>query len=241
VNPWVLAGTTFAACGVEAVEAATIVLAVSLTHGLRPALTGTLAALASLSIIIAIGAPLLARASSLAWIDLVAGLFLVYFGFTWLRKAVLRYAGRKARHDEAAIYASEVARLRDRKNPRGAFGVAFGGVFVEGLEVVIIVVTFAASQPAGLDWTIAGAVSAMLCVSLAAIVVRAPLARVPENTLKAVVGLMLLSLGTFWTGEGLHVAWRLGEATLLAIVCLYALVTVVAVLVLRSSNQPKIS
>ncbi len=230
-----LAGTTFVACGVEAVEAATIVLAVTLANGWRPALGGTALALLALAAATTAGAPLLARAASLVWVELIVGLFLIYFGLTWLRKAVLRYAGRKALHDEAAIFDREVTKLRERHETRYGFAAAFQGVFTEGLEVAIIVVTFAASSPQNYRWSLAGALAAVVAVTAAAFALHAPLTRVPENTMKAIVGVMLVSLGTFWTGEGLRVHWWFGDATILILISLYALATAASVFALRRS------
>lgn len=213
MNPWVLAGTTFAASTVEFVEAATIVLAVGVTHGWRPALSGTVLATLSLLAFVGIGAPILTNAVSLERLELVVGPFLVLFGIAWLRKAVWRFAGRKAMHDEDAIFAREVAQLK-QTGARHAAAVAFQGVFVEGLEVAVIVVTFAATTPALIAWSTGGALLALAVVAAAAVALRAPFSRVPENVLKTIVGVMLLSLGTFWTGEGLHIAWWDGDATL---------------------------
>jgi uncharacterized membrane protein len=213
MNPWVLATTSFAASTVEFVEAATIVLAVSVTHGWRSALSGAAWAALALIVIVTAGAPLLRSAVALGRIELIVGPFLVLFGIGWLRKAVWRYGGRKAMHDESAIFARESAALAKR-DAREARIVAFQGVFVEGLEVAVIVVTFAAASPRLIAWSAGGALLAFAVVTVAAFALRAPLARVPENVLKSIVGVMLLSLGTFWTGEGIGVQWWFGDATL---------------------------
>ncbi len=232
MTPWVLAGTTFLASAVEFVEAATIVLAVSVTQGWRVAIGGTLAATAALFVLVGVGAPILTNALSLERLELIVGPFLILFGIAWLRKAVWRFAGRKAMHDEAAIYAREVEDLRKRERGHG-FAVAFQGVFVEGLEVAVIVVTFAASTPALVAWSTGGALGALLIVTVAAIVLRAPFSRVPENVLKAIVGVMLLSLGTFWTGEGAHIVWWLGEETLFALIAGYVAIAALLVALQR--------
>ncbi|MDE2483200.1 MAG: hypothetical protein KGN02_13565 [bacterium] len=224
MHPWLLAGTTFFASAVEFVEAATIVLAVAYTQGVRAALIGTFGATVALVAFVALGTPLLLNTAALAHIEVIVGPFLVLFGIAWLRKAIWRYAGRKAQHDEAAIFAREVAELRaDRGHHRG-IAVAFQGVFVEGLEVAVIVVTFAASTPHALAWTAGGALVALAAVVAAALAFRAPLARVPENALKSIVGVMLLSLGTYWTGEGAGLAWPLGDTTLFAFIAGFALI-----------------
>jgi len=223
MNPWVLAFTTFAASAVEFVEAATIVLAVGVTQGWRAATTGSALATLALLALIAAGSPILMNAGSLDRLELFVGPFLMLFGIAWLRKAIWRYAGRKPMHDENAIFAREVAELR-RRDERAGFAVAFQGVFVEGLEVAVIVVTFAASAPLLVAWSAGGALLALVVVATFAVALRAPFSRVPENVLKSVVGVMLLSLGTLWTGEGLHVNWPYGDVTLaLFIACACAL------------------
>jgi uncharacterized membrane protein len=232
MTPWLLSGTTFLASAVEFVEAATIVLAVAVTQGWRVAVGGTIAALIALGIFVGAGAPILTNALSLERLELIVGPFLLLFGIAWLRKAVWRYAGRKSMHDEAAIYAREVQSLRAHERRHG-FAVAFQGVFVEGLEVAVIVVTFGASTPALIDWSVGGALIAFVVVTLAAIALRAPFSRVPENLLKGVVGVMLLSLGTFWTGEGAHLNWWLGDDTLFVFIAGYVALAFLLVLVQR--------
>jgi Ca2+/H+ antiporter, TMEM165/GDT1 family len=212
MTPLILAATTFAASAVEFVEAATIVLAVTVTHGWRTAIGGATAAVVTLAVLIGAGSRALESAASLRQIELAIGPFLVLFGIAWLRKAVWRYAGRKAMHDEAQTYARTVAHLREESAGHG-FAVSFQGVFVEGLEVALIVITFAATEPALRAWSIGGASLAFAIVTAAAIALRAPFSRVPENLLKAIVGVMLLSLGTYWTGEGLGITWWLGDTT----------------------------
>jgi uncharacterized membrane protein len=230
MHPWTLAGTAFAASTVEFVEAATIVLAVAITHGWRSALAGSILAVIALGVLVGAGAPILTNAASLGRLELIVGIFLVLFGIGWLRKAVWRYAGRKAMHDETAIFEREVASLRNRTSRQGA-AVAFQGVFVEGLEVAVIVVTFAATAPALVAWPVGGAAAAFALVLIAAFALRVPFARVPENALKTVVGIMLLSLGTLWTGEGLGVAWWYGDATLgVFVACAIALTVLLTVI-----------
>jgi uncharacterized membrane protein len=233
VNGWVLGGTTFLASAVEMVEAATIVLAVGITQGWRTALTGAAWAFAALAVIIVAFGPVLARQGAITWLELIVGPFMILFGITWLRKAIWRAAGRKAMHDEQAIFDKEVAMLQAARDKRVGFATSFQGVFVEGLEVAVIVVTFAATRPALLGWSIWGAVVAALIVIAAAIALRAPFARVPENAIKTVVGVMLLSLGTLWTGEGLGLQWWAGDATLFWFVAIYLAGAAVLTLVER--------
>ena len=218
-----LALTTFLASAVEMVEAATIVMAVGHTQGWRPALGGAVAAAVALAVLILLFGSLLANAAALRNVELIVGPFLVLFGIGWLRKAIWRYAGLKAMHDETAIYAREVSRLEAEREKRTGAAVAFQGVFVEGLEVAVIVVTFAASRSQALVWAAGGALAAFVAVTALAVALRKPFARVPENAMKALVGVMLLSLGTFWIGEGLGLAWWAGESTLFQIAGIFAL------------------
>lgn len=232
MSPIALAGTTFAASAVEFVEAATIVFAVGVTSGWRAALGGTVAAMLVLGAIVGIGSPLLASAASVHLIEAVAGAFMIVFGARWFRKVVLRYAGIIPMHDEHAIYTREVARLRS-EHVQG-FAVAFQGVFIEGLEVAIVVVTFAATSPGLMQWSWGGALAAFVVVTLAAVALRAPFSKVPENLLKAIVSVMLLSLGTFWTGEGLGLRWPLGDGMILVFIFAYVLLLVSLVYLART-------
>jgi uncharacterized membrane protein len=98
-----------------------------------------------------------------------------------------------------------------------AFAISFKGVLLEGLEVAVVVLTFGANQHrVGLAAAAAGA--AVAAVVLAGVSVRAPLSRVPENTMKFAVGVMLTSFGTFWGAEGAGASWPGNDAALLAIV-----------------------
>jgi Ca2+/H+ antiporter, TMEM165/GDT1 family len=239
VSPLALAGTTFAASAVEFVEAATIVFAVGVTNGWRAALGGMAVAMVVLIAIVAVGSPLLASAASVHLIEAVAGLFMVFFGARWMRKVILRYGGIIPMHDENAIYERELVRL-SAENVQG-FAVAFQGVFVEGLEVAIVVVTFAATSPGLMQWSWGGALAAFVIVTLAAIALRAPFSRVPENLLKAIVSVMLLSLGTFWTFEGIGLTWPLGDATILLLITLYIALLIALVYLAKTwqAKQPR--
>ena len=201
----------FLASLVEAVEAMTIVLAVGIVRGWRPALMGAGGALALLVVLVLALGPLLGT-MPLHALQLAIGTLLLLFGVRWLRKAILRAAGVIALHDEDSAYAEETALLRSEMAPRiarvdaVALATAFKAVMLEGVEIVFIVVAVGAvggnMLPAGL-----GAAAACLLVVLAGMIVHRPLARVPENTLKFAVGVMLSSFGVFWVGEGLGFAW----------------------------------
>jgi Ca2+/H+ antiporter, TMEM165/GDT1 family len=214
MNQWALAGTAFLASGVEFVEAATIVLAVGYAQSWRAALLGMVWACAALLALVVLFGPFIENVASVRLVEVVVGPFLVLYGIGWLRKAIWRFAGCKSVRDEQAIYDREIARLQADRERRLGFAVAFQGVFVEGLEVAIIVVTFGASGGHGLFWSSAGAAAALVLVVATAFAVRKPFAHVPENAMKAIVGIMLLSLGTLWTGEGLGLTWSFGDATL---------------------------
>jgi uncharacterized membrane protein len=216
-----LALSVFLACAVEAVEALTIVLAVGSTRSWPSAMSGVGAATVALAAIVAALGPALTALPIGALRLLVGGLLLV-FGLQWLRKAVLRSAGYKPLHDELESYREEREAARRAGRPAGSFDVysftiSFKGVLLEGLEVAFIVLTFGANQHrVGLAAIAAGV--AVLAVAVAGVAVRAPLARVPENTMKLAVGVMLSSFGMFWGAEGAGASWPGGDAALLAIV-----------------------
>ena len=219
-----LALSVLAACAVEAVEALTIVLAVGTTRSWRSAMTGVGAALLVLAVITAALGPAV-TALPLGVLRVVVGGLLLVFGLQWLRKAILRASGFKALHDELAAFEEERAAARGAGvlGGRGhipdaySFVVAFKGVLLEGLELVFIVLTFGANQH-NVTLAAAAAAVAVLAVALAGVVAHAPLSRVPENTLKFGVGVMLTSFGIFWGTEGAGSHWPGGDAALLAIV-----------------------
>jgi uncharacterized membrane protein len=234
-----LALSVFAACAVEAVEALTIVLAVGATRSWRSAMTGVGAAVVVLAAVTAALGPGL-TALPIGVLRLIVGGLLLVFGLQWLRKAILRASGLKALHDEAAAYEAEMAAAAAAGQPAAgldgySFTIAFKGVLLEGLEVVFIVLTFGANQhQVGLAAAAAGV--AVVLVVLAGVLVHAPLARVPENTLKFAVGVMLSSFGMFWGAEGAGAHWPGGDAALLAIVPLTLLLAVLLVFTLRRAG-----
>jgi uncharacterized membrane protein len=227
VNVALSAATVFLASGVEAVEALTIVLAVGLTRGWRVALSGAGWALAALAALVATLGPALVAFVPLDALRVVVGVFLLLLGLDWLRKAILRYAGRKAQRDEEAAYERSVEELRGEgvTADRVGFAMAFKSTFLEGLEVAVIVITIGASASGGMRVAAAAAVLAALTVAAAGIALRQPLARVPENAIKTIAGVMLTSFGTFWSGEGLGIAWWHEDLSILGLAALYAAVT----------------
>jgi uncharacterized membrane protein len=226
-------GAAFLASLVEVVEAFTIVLAVGTTRGWRPALQGSLAGLALLAVLVATLGPALERVP-LHWLQLAIGILLLLFGMRWLRKAILRAAGIIALHDESAAFAAETAEL-GRAAPRRkgsmdwlAATAAFKAVVLEGLEVVFIVIAVGAGRGLLLPASL-GAAAACVLVLAIGVAVHRPLARVPENSLKFAVGVLLAAFGVFWTGEGLGIDWPAGDLVIVALVAMFFVVGLLSV------------
>lgn len=231
----------FLACAVEAVEAVTIVLAMGVTRGWRSALAGVGAGLAALAVLVAVLGPALS-AVPIGTLRVIVGGLLLVFGLQWLRKAILRASGRKALHDEAAIFAEEQAEARTHAAAGEGidaygFTLAFKGVLLEGLEVAFIVLTFGSNQ-GQIGLAAVAAVAAVLVVIGAAVAVRAPLSRVPENSMKFAVGVLLSAFGTFWGAEGAGVSWPGGDAALLVLVPAIALWALLLVNLARRTPSP---
>ena len=230
--------SAFLASAVEMVEALTIVLAVGVTRGWRSALLGVGAALLGLAALVGLLGPSISTVP-INTLRVVVGALLLVFGLQWLRKAILRASGYKALHDEEAAFA------REREDARRAgsevragvdwysFTVSFKGVFLEGLEVAFIVITFGAARTHGVALAAAAAGVALIVVVAAGLVVHAPLSRVPENALKFAVGLLLTTFGTFWATEGAGAHWPGDDAALPAILGFLALSSFAAVRALR--------
>jgi Ca2+/H+ antiporter, TMEM165/GDT1 family len=218
VSGFLVGLATFLAAGVEWVEALTIVLAVGIFKSWRTAILATIAALGVLLALIVIFNFTITAYVSISVARTAVGVGLLLFGLGWLYKAILRSAGLKAQRDEAQEY----DHARQEVMTHGhAFGTAFGGVFLEGLEVVFIVVALGGLN--SLPAAAAGAVASLLVVVAAGFVLRHPLTRVPENLVKYAVGVMLTAFGTFFAGEGLGVVWWNGDWAILALITGYAL------------------
>jgi uncharacterized membrane protein len=230
--------SAFLASAVEMVEALTIVLAVGVTRGWRSTLLGVGAAVLALAALIAALGPSISSVP-IKVLQLVVGGLLLVFGLQWLRKAILRASGYKPLHDEEAAYAKErdEARRAGRDVRRGvdwySFTVSFKGVFLEGLEVAFIVITFGTARTHGVALAAAAAGVALVIVVAAGATLHAPLSRVPENALKFTVGLMLTTFGAFWAAEGAGASWPGGDGALLAILGFLALASFGAVRTLR--------
>jgi uncharacterized membrane protein len=232
-----LIASAFLASAVEFVEALTIVLAAGVTHGWRSALTGLGAATVALAVIVAALGPALTLIPISA-LRLVVGALLLAFGLQWLRKAILRASGYKPLHDEAAIFARELEEARSAQGEQRAgldwygFTLAFKGVLLEGLEVAFIVVTFGSAQ-GRIDLAALGAGGALVLVVIVGVLVRAPLARVPENTLKFAVGVMLTTFGIFWAAEGAGAHWPGDDASLPVVLAFVIALSATSVATLR--------
>ncbi|HEY6468165.1 MAG TPA: hypothetical protein VI434_00185 [Candidatus Dormibacteraeota bacterium] len=227
--------TAFAGAAVEAVEALTVVLAVGLTRGWRTSLLGAVAALVVLAAAVGLlGATVLTHVPRQLF-ELVIGVLILALGVSWLRKAVLRAAGLKAMHDEDRTFAEERERLATDKRQgldRVGLATSFQGVLLEGFEVAFIVFAAGAGGPSIAPAAL-GAAIAVLLVAAAGFVLRRPLALVPENTLKFIVGVALTSLGTFWAAEGAGVHWPGDIVSVLPIAGIYLIGALVAVATLR--------
>jgi len=246
--------STFLASAVEFVEAGTIVLAMGVTRGWRSTLWGACLALAVLAVVTAGAGYALGEWLPESLLQLVVGTLLLVFGLQWLRKAILRSSGFEALHDEDETFREEqeAARRAGREMRFGldwfAFVVSFKGVLLEGLEVVFIVITFGVNADS-IPLATAGALVALAIVLVVAVLVRKPLARVPENTIKFTVGLLLSTFGTFWVVEGLgffaapreSINWPGGDWALLVMLAVWIVVSRAAVLVLRHARHPHLT
>jgi uncharacterized membrane protein len=233
--------SSFLASAVEGVEALTIVLAAGVARGWRSALVGAGAATLTLLAIVAALGPALTLVPISA-LRLVVGALLLVFGLQWLRKAILRASGFRALHDEGSIFAQELEEARGAEHLERAgvdwygFTLAFKGVLLEGLEVAFIVLTFGSTQ-GSIPLAALGAGAAVLLVAAAGVAVRSPLARVPENTLKFAVGVMLTTFGTFWAAEGAGAHWPGSDAALPVVLAFVVASSALLVAVLRRQRR----
>jgi uncharacterized membrane protein len=234
-GPSILAA--FLASLVEFVEALTVVLAVGSVRGWRGALSGSGVALVVLLALIAVLGTALTHIP-LDAIQLVVGTLLLLFGLRWLRKAILRSAGVIPLHDEAAAFAKETAAMRQIGGGGGwdrvAFATAFQITMLEGTEVVFIVIAIGAGGTGLLLPASLGALAALVVVALLGLAIHRPLANVPENGLKFVVGVLLAAFGTFWVGEGIGLAWPGADWSILALIAGYLVVALLAVQLSRA-------
>lgn len=227
-------GAAFLGSAVESTEALTIVLAVGLTRGWRSPLYGTVAALAALAVLVVLFGQLIVTRVPESTLKLIIGTLLLLFGLRWLHKAVLRSAGVVAMHDEESAYQQTVSELQGATSRQDwvGFVIAFKGVFLEGIEVVFIVVAVGGTSRY-FPYAVAGGLLAMILIAALGVVVRKPLARVPENTLKYAVGIILTALGTFWAAEGMGAHWPLDFVSIFFLVAAYLGASQLAVQLVR--------
>jgi uncharacterized membrane protein len=243
MNWWFGFISAFLASAVEVVEAVTIVLAVGVTRGWRSTWIGVITAALALVVLVALLGPALQYLIPIDALRIVIGTLLLIFGLQWLRKAIMRYTGLKELHDEERIYQREVQALESEPVTQAgaqgidwtAFTVSFKGVLLEGLEIIFIVITFSLSVG---DFTpaVLGAMAAAIVVIGLAIVVHSPLSKVPENTLKFVVGIMLCGFGTFWSGEGIGLQWPGEDLAILGLIAFYAIISGIYIYLLRQRS-----
>lgn len=217
------------ACALELLEALAIVLAVALTRRPREAILGAGAAVLACGALAAALGPTLTASVGGDALRLVVGVALLLFGMEWLRKGILRLAGRRARSSAFAEFLHERETLEALAPPPSGMDwagavIAFKGVLLEGVEVILIV-TVLAARPSGLAPALVGAAAAALAVVALGVALHRPLRRVPETELKLVVGLVLTTFGTFFAGEGLGVDWPLGDVALLLVLAAWSILT----------------
>ena len=217
-----------------------------ITRGWRSTLTGAAAAGLALAAIVAALGPAL-TVIPIDVLRLVVGALLLVFGLQWLRKAILRASGWRAVRDEDAVFERERAAARTAPHEERAgldwyaFTISFKGVLLEGLEVAFIVLTFGANSAAdgtgSIQLAAVGAGIAVVLVTLVGAIVHKPLSRVPENTMKFVVGAMLTTFGIFWGSEGVGVLWPGQDAAILAILAFVLLTALVSVRILQRHDR----
>ena len=244
IHAWSTIVSAFLASSVEAVEALTVVLAVGVVRGWRSALLGTVSALGLLAVLVGVFGLTLASIP-VAMLQLVVGMLLLLFGIRWLRKAMLRSAGVIDLHDEQAVYQKQVQALsandasllpssRAYWDPI-AIVTAFKAVALEGFEVIVIVIALGAVQGLLVAASL-GALAACLLVVVAGSVLYRPLARVPENALKFVVGILMTAFGLFWFGEGIGLQWPYADAAILGLMAILVIASWLGIVIARRSS-----
>ena len=234
--------SVFIATLVEAVEALTIVMAAGLARDWKSARQGTIAGLITVAVIIAAFGPLLTL-FPVEILRLIVGLLSLIFGLQWLRKAIQRASGYKALHDEDKIFKTEMEQAKTAVKERRsivsdwyAFTISYKAVVIEGIEVAFLVVTFGALQNKIPVAALSATVAVMIVVA-AGFILHRPLSKVPENTLKFAVGLILTTFGIFWTTEGLGIEWAMQDLVLLPIITGLSVVSLLLVLALKMRKR----
>jgi uncharacterized membrane protein len=243
---WAIVIAAFLASAVEFVEASTLVLVARISSNWRSAIVGALAAVATLAVIVAILGVALVTLIPLDVLRFVIGFLLLLFGLKWLKNAIQRYSGLKYLHDEEAIYEARVAEARARgelvKTGLAPFGVllSYKSVLLEGLEVAFIVISFGGGGANGIGLAAVGAAAAGLLVIGVGALVQAPLQHIPENSLKFVVGIMLTTFGTFWSGESFGITWPFSDLFLLLLAALYLLASALLITAIKQ-RKPRVA
>jgi uncharacterized membrane protein len=215
------------AVSVELLEAMAIVLAVGVSRRWRDAIIGALGGAGVCAVAAVIAGPILLESVPIHALRFTIGSLLLLFGLEWLRKAVLRLAGARSRSSVLKEFTETKQALEDAELPPegqpdwAGRAVAFKGVLLEGVEVVLIVSVLAA-RPAGATPALVGAAGAALVVAALAVWLRGPLMRLPETEMKWGVGVLLCTFGVFFCGEGLHVDWPAGDAAVVVLAVLLA-------------------
>ena len=242
---WAIVIAAFLASAVEFVEAFTLVLVARITTNWRSAIVGALAAVATLAVLVGILGVSLVTYVPLDVLRFVIGFLLLLFGLKWLKNAIQRYGGLKLLHDEEAIFAARVAEARARgelvTTRLAPFGVllSYKSVLLEGLEVAFIVISFGVGGASGIGAAALGAAAAGVLVIGAGALVQSPLQRIPENTLKFVVGIMLTTFGTFWSGESFGIAWPFSDLFLLLLAALYLVASALLITAIKQ-RKPRV-
>src|ERR1700694_3534780 len=240
---WAIVIAAFLAASVEFVEAFTLVLVAGLTVNWRSSIVGALAAVATLAVIVATLGVALVTLIPLDVLRFVIGFLLLLFGLKWLKDASQRYSGLNFLHDEEAIYAANIAQARARGEPVGTrfapFGVllSYKSVLLEGLEVAFIVISFGGSGANGIGLAALGAAVAGLLVIGVGVLVQTPLKQIPENTLKFIVGIMLTTFGTFWSGESFGITWPFSDLFLLLLAAFYLVASALLITVIKQRQS----
>ena len=241
-----LALAVFLASAVEMVEALTIVLATGATRGWRSAIEGSAAGVGLLAVLVAVVGVPLVRYVPIATLRVVVGALLLVLGLSWLRQAILRASGHRAPHDEDQVYSDTVARLRDRSGRaspaagrRDALGfvVSFKAVLLEGMEVVLIVLSLGASAHR-LGLAAASAAAAVIVVGFVGVLIARQLSVIPENIVKMAVGIMLTSFGVFWVAEGMGLRWPGGDLAVPVLIAGFVVVGGIAMAWMRTLRAP---
>lgn len=222
---------SFLASLVEFVEALTIVLVVGVTINWKSSLLGACSAALTLVALVTVFGSSLVLFIPIEILRLAIGIILILFGLQWLKKSLLRFSGLKAMHDEALIYEDQMRQLKARgeveSNKFNSFGflTSYKSVLLEGLEVAFIVITFGSTasfnKVSGIYSAAVGAVLALFLVVIMGLAIRGPLTKIPENGLKFSVGIMLVTFGTFWSGEGLGLQWPYADWFLPVLILFY--------------------